>query len=179
MRPTKWTLLALGVAALALVGATAAVMVALTGSEGGSTSQSGPASPDLPDYHGDGRSLATEPTDKWNDEEKDRVTTIAREVMTAFARPSLSESRWWADLSPYLSAEAQDAYSGTDPAEVPVSRVTGDVDLVDLDSPLVAIAHVPTDAGLYAVTMARDPGTSHWLVQRITPPETNFGGDGG
>lgn len=91
--------------------------------------------------------------------------------MRLFARPGISARAWWADLKPLLSDQAQRDYYGVDPARVPVSKVTGDGRLVELDTALVAIVHVPTNAGLYAVTVSRSSQEPRWVVERITPPE--------
>lgn len=91
--------------------------------------------------------------------------------MRLFARPDVPAGTWWEDLEPYLSPAAQEAYYATDPANVPVTKVTGDVELVDASNELVAIAHLPTDHGLYAVTLSRSPERPAWAVERITPPE--------
>lgn len=91
--------------------------------------------------------------------------------MTLFARPGLSAEDWWADLEPLLSAKAQQDYLYVDPARVPVTAVTGKGRLVELGTELVAIVHVPTDAGLYAVTVSRSEEAPEWVADRITPPE--------
>lgn len=94
--------------------------------------------------------------------------------MTLFARRDVAAGRWWADLAPYLSAQAAQDYRYTDPASVPPTQLTGTGQLVDLDTSehLVTIAHLPTDAGLYAVTLSRSAEQPTWTVERITPPET-------
>lgn len=107
----------------------------------------------------------------WDEAAQEKVSTLAGEVMERFARPSLDRATWWADLEPYLSAQAQADYLGVDPANVPVRRITGPIELVPLKTHLVAIAHVPTDAGLYAVTLSRSEAAPQWAVERITPPE--------
>lgn len=91
--------------------------------------------------------------------------------MSLFARPDLGRQAWWADLEPLLSDQAARDYAGVDPANVPVRQVTGPGRLVPLETALVTIIHVPTDAGLYAVTLSRSPEHPQWRADRITPPE--------
>lgn len=91
--------------------------------------------------------------------------------MRLFARPELSPKAWWADLEPLLSASARQDYYGVDPSQVPVTEVFGPARLVPLGTKLLAIVHVPTDAGLYAVTFSRSKEEPRWAVERITPPE--------
>lgn len=47
------------------------------------------------------------------------------------------------------------AYEGTDPQNVPFSKVTGPATIVPSDAPseLLAISRIPTDAGWYRVEM--------------------------
>lgn len=91
--------------------------------------------------------------------------------MRLFARPRLDAKTWWSDLEPLMSPQAQQDYYGIDPALVPVTDITGPGALVKLDTRRVAIVHVPTDAGLYAITLSRSPEAPEWKVERIAPPE--------
>jgi len=80
--------------------------------------------------------------------------------MSAFARPSASVSadRWWAAVRPQLTASAAEDYSGTDPQQVPFTRVTGPSSIIPTDAPtsvLVAV-RIPTDAGAYRVELQTD-----------------------
>jgi hypothetical protein len=89
-------------------------------------------------------------------------------VMTAFAQPDQSADAWWAGLSPLLTPTAATAYSGTDPAEIPASTVTGPAWLGETPSSFLATVFVPTDAGNYVVMLVRDDGAAPWLAERIT-----------
>jgi hypothetical protein len=98
--------------------------------------------------------------------------------MRLFARPQLTRAAWWSDLEPLLSAQAAQDYAGVDPANVPVRQITGPGRLVPLETDRVAIVHVPTDHGLYAVTMSRSPEDPQWRAEHLTPPETDPHGPG-
>ncbi|GGO94016.1 hypothetical protein GCM10011584_34050 [Nocardioides phosphati] len=91
--------------------------------------------------------------------------------MKAFAKPKLDYDTWWDGLAPYLSASAQQAYSMTDPANVPASKVTGPSALAPSESDYLANVEVPTNVGTYTVLLSRLDGGSRWLVERLTPPE--------
>ena len=146
-------------------------MVAGCSNGGGSQSPQGDSSP-LPEYHGSDLPASTPPTAlRWDEADQRAAQDLALKVMRLFARPDVSASTWYSDLEPYLSPAAQEAYYATDPANVPVTTVTGAVQLVDASNELVAIAHLPTDNGLYAITMSRSPEQPTWAVERITPPE--------
>lgn len=81
----------------------------------------------------------------------------AESFMADFARPAttVSEQQWWAKVVPHLSEQAVTAYEGTDPQNVPFSKVTGPATIVPSDAPseLLAISRIPTDAGWYRVEM--------------------------
>jgi hypothetical protein len=90
-------------------------------------------------------------------------------VMTAFARPDENADTWWAAVSPLLTPAAETAYSGTDPAEIPASAITGTAWLGQSPSPFLATVFVPTDAGNYVVLLVREDAAAPWLAERITP----------
>jgi hypothetical protein len=92
----------------------------------------------------------------------------ATTVMTAFARPDQTADAWWTALSPLLTPAAATAYSGTDPAEIPASTVTGPAWLGESRSPFLATVFVPTDAGNYVVLLVREDAAAPWLAERIT-----------
>lgn len=111
-----------------------------------------------------------EPYPTWDAQAREQAVQAATAAMTAFARPQLDATRWWAELSPLLTPAAAVAYQGTDPAEVPARAVTAPGALVDDTSTYLAGVQVPTDAGPYLVLLSRDGAGAPWLVERLTPP---------
>ena len=101
-----------------------------------------------------------------------RAAAVARaaEIMTAFAQPTRPYEDWWADLVPLLSEQAQQDYSFVDPANIPVSALTGDPVLVDESSAFLARVEVPTDVGVYELLLSRTDATAPWVGESITPP---------
>ena len=91
--------------------------------------------------------------------------------MTAYARPDLSARAWWAGLRPYLSADAQAAYAGTDPRAITVTGVTGPARLTPASSPSLARVAIPTRNGSYLLLLTRTVHRRDWLVARIVAPE--------
>jgi hypothetical protein len=108
--------------------------------------------------------VTTEATDK---AARERGVT----VMRLFARRNVSAEKWLSDLRPYLTAQAAEDYSYTDPRNVPPTKVTGPGKVIGTDSEYLVYVHVPTDAGLYAVLMSRSETDHEWKAERITPPE--------
>lgn len=103
----------------------------------------------------------------------DRVAArrTAGEAMRAYARPGLSARAWWAGLRPYLSADAQLAYAGTDPSTIPVTGVSGGARLTPASGPALARVAVPTSTGTYLLLLTRSVHRRDWLVTRIVAPE--------
>jgi hypothetical protein len=95
---------------------------------------------------------------------------LAANAMAAFARPQVSAQQWWSDLSPLLSDAARLAYTGTDPANVPVRAVTGQAALLPSATGYLATAEVPTDAGTWTLLLTRPGQNAPWTVERFTPP---------
>lgn len=104
---------------------------------------------------------------------------LAVKAMKRFARPDMPAEDWWGELEPLLSAQARSDYLGVDPSLVPVRAITGKASLVDLDTNMLVIAHIPTDQGLYAVTVSRSPEDPAWRVESIVPPEQDPHPEGG
>ncbi|MEO7069592.1 MAG: hypothetical protein ABI131_03785 [Nostocoides sp.] len=91
--------------------------------------------------------------------------------MQAFARPDLSEAGWWARVSPLLTASAQQNMYGTDPARIPVTKLTGKATALPNAEKDARIVTVPTDIGDYTLFLLWDRPTSRWLVQTAQPPD--------
>lgn len=95
----------------------------------------------------------------------------ATTVMTTFAQPELSAEAWWNAMLPLLSQQGAYAHEGTDPALIPVSAVTGPGEILEGSTEVSLIVRIPTDAGLYNITMTRPDSSSPWLAERIRPAE--------
>lgn len=106
----------------------------------------------------------------WDAAARATALAVGSQVMEAFARPRLAEAAWWRGLRPLLTPAATVAYQGTDPANVPASRVTGRPLLAEVSSAYLARVAVPTDAGTYTVLLSRAADGAPWRAERITPP---------
>lgn len=94
----------------------------------------------------------------------------------AFARPPepIDAASWWQRLSPLLAARARQDYTGTDPAAVAYTALTGPPVLVPTDAPrdLLAVVVVPTDAGPWRVELERD--ADGWHTTRISAQDPQW-----
>ena len=132
-----------------------------------------PAPTDVPEQHDDGSTGTPMPGSTLTLDQASRDNAIERgeTVMSLFARREVEATQWQADLAPYLTPQAAQAYQYVDPANVPPTKITGPVTLTPASTPLVARVSVPTDAGVYLVIMARTDESPTWLADRIMPPE--------
>lgn len=90
-----------------------------------------------------------------------RYEQAAVDFLTAFARPAddLAAQAWWTNVSSRLTEEAAADYEGTDPRQVPFTRVTSAAIIMPSEAPaeLLTIARVETDGGVYLVEMQTGP----------------------
>lgn len=103
----------------------------------------------------------------------DEASVAAVEAMTAYVQHHDDEATWWAGLSPYLSPEAKFVIDGTDPAQIPATRITGDAIATPASASSVSVL-VPTDAGQYRFDMTTrgdDGAVGVWVVSGFTAPE--------
>lgn len=118
-----------------------------------------------------GQIIAPAPVATWSAADRAAAIEAANAAMTAFARPSLEQDTWWAELSPLLTPQARTDYAYVQASVVPASRVIGSGTITDDSSAMVVRVDVPTDVGVYTVVLTRQDGASPWLAARFTPPE--------
>jgi hypothetical protein len=86
---------------------------------------------------------------------------MAARFAAAWAQPTLSAARWWAQIAPLCSPAFAQALRTVDPGNVPASRVTGTPQLVS-GAATAAVYRVPTNGGQLSVTVTRIGAA--WLV---------------
>lgn len=86
----------------------------------------------------------------------------------AWARTTLSGPAWLAGLKPWATASLLSSLDGTDPRQVPATRVTGDAALVRTTATSATVS-VPTDGGRISVTLVRTGGT--WKANALAPDD--------
>lgn len=99
------------------------------------------------------------------------AVTAATMVLRAFAQPQLSADTWWAQMLPLLSQHGAVAYEGTDPQQIPVKQVTGTGTVLQGSTDVSLIVQLPTDVGLYNITLTRPGAGAPWLAERIRPAQ--------
>lgn len=108
---------------------------------------------------------ATSTPDEPVDRRPSHYEDVAVRFLEAFARPDtrVTAEEWWARVEPMLTEQGAADYAGTDPRNVPFTRVTGPAQLVPSGAPdeLLTVALVPTDAGTFRVEMSTGPDGVH------------------
>ena len=93
----------------------------------------------------------------------------AEAVVAAFGQPTLAYQDWINGLYPLMTQTGAAAYEDTDPQNVPVRQRTAGGTILDGSTEVALIVQVPTDAGLYNVSLSRSSAEAPWLADRIRP----------
>ena len=164
---------ALAVVALAVVlgltGCTAQPPPATPTGTSAATSTSAPAHTSEADGPTDEATVA--PIPEAGPDGQAAAISIAEKTVATFAQPTLDASTWMTNMYPLLTQRGARAYEGTDPAQIPVRHVTGPGRVVDGSTDVALIVHVPTDAGIYNVSLSRTDTTASWLAEQIRPAQ--------
>lgn len=118
-----------------------------------------------------GEVIQSEAPPVWDESSRAAAIAAAEAVISAFASTDLDYDSWWQQLAPTLEYETQLDYAYVDPANIPVSKVTGPGTIVDDSSTYVAYVDVPTDVGTYQVWVTRQSASAPWLGVKIIHPE--------
>lgn len=135
------------------------------------TPRTTPVAPGTLEYH-DGQPVEPPSNPSWDDVGREAAVDAAVRAVELFARPDEPYEQWWAELAPLMSTQAQVDYQYVDPLNVPARAVTGDGVLIDETSASIAGVEVPTDIGSYTVVLSRTDDGAPWLVERISPPQS-------
>lgn len=107
----------------------------------------------------------------WDEASKTAALETATEAMTLYARPTVTDKQWIQELGQLLTAQATADYQYVDPANIPVTRITGPGQLkIDENNGFGCHVVFPTDVGDYDVQLLRSAADKPWQVNRFTPP---------
>ncbi len=180
MRPASW---------VAITVALALLVAGCGGEEGGASDSTVTANPSsrssAPSAPADTAQLETAPMEQltggeqnpaeeaptWDAAAEEAAADRAVAFMRAFARPELPAEQWHAGIAGLMSPGGAELFAYVDPANVPASEVTGEVEVLDPSSGSLAEVHVATDAGTYLVTLTRINQADPWLVEYADPVE--------
>ncbi|MDR6623621.1 hypothetical protein [Sinomonas atrocyanea] len=107
----------------------------------------------------------------WDEPSKTAALETAAKAMALYARPTVADTAWIQELGQFLTPQAVADYQYTDPANIPVRKITGPGRL-EADERNGFGCHVvfPTDVGDYDVQLLRTAADKPWQVNRFTPP---------
>jgi hypothetical protein len=127
------------------------------------------------------RLVADDPAEK-NDKDKDSAATTveadqrdevvgaASAVLDTWSQPALGYDEWWAGIKPLLTPGGREAYSFTDPAQVPeLAEMTADHVVLN-PSGATATVWFETSDGRFGVDLSRKAATGTWLANRVVFP---------
>jgi hypothetical protein len=107
----------------------------------------------------------------WDEQSKTSALDTATKAMDLYARPTVADTVWIQDLGQLLTPQAAADYQYTDPADIPVRKITGPGRLkIDQANGFGCHVVFPTDAGDYDVQLLRAAAGKPWQVNRFTPP---------
>lgn len=91
--------------------------------------------------------------------------------MRTWARPDVPYKRWWADLKPLLSPEAEERYSYTDPQAIPPLKVLDGGTEASREDPYVDTVYFETSHGRFGVDVSRPRLDGEWIGESIIFPD--------
>lgn len=125
------------------------------------------------------RLVADDPADGGNNEsavtaveaeQRDEVVEAASAVLDTWSQPTLGYDEWWTSLKPLLTPGGREAYSYTDPAQVPeLAERTADHVVLN-PSGATATVWFETSDGRFGVDLSRKSATGTWLANRVVFP---------
>jgi len=103
-------------------------------------------------------------------DQRDEVVDAATAVLDSWSQPALGYDEWWTGLKPLLTPGGREAYSFTDPAQVPeLAEMTADHVVLN-PSGATATVWFETSDGAFGVDLSRKTATGAWLANRVVFP---------
>ncbi|WP_460714917.1 hypothetical protein [Nocardioides dilutus] len=103
-------------------------------------------------------------------EQRNEVVEAASAVLNRWSQPALGYDEWWSGLKPLLTPGGREAYSFTDPAQVPeLADLTADHVVLN-PSGATATVWFETSDGRFGVDLSRKAATGEWLANRVVFP---------
>lgn len=103
-------------------------------------------------------------------EQRLEVVEAASTVLDTWSQPALGYDEWWSGLKPLLTPGGREAYSFTDPRQVPeIADLTADHVVLN-PSGATATVWFETSDGRFGVDLSRKASTGKWLAHRVVFP---------
>jgi hypothetical protein len=88
--------------------------------------------------------------------------------VTAWTKTDRGDQAWMAGMKPWATDKLIASMTGTDPAQVPATKVTGDAALTKIRAGAATVS-VPTDGGRIAVQLLQQGET--WKANTLAPDD--------
>lgn len=122
---------------------------------------------DNPQYNGP----ANLPAPSWVPGDKEAALEAATAAMDAYIKPGTDHKIWFEGIRPRITDQFAIELGKFNPSYLTVSKMTGTATATtEKDNPFQVLISVPTDDGVYKVTMLRSTQTAFWLANSIIPP---------
>lgn len=162
-------------AAVAAVSAVLMLAACSSGTSAGDATATGAARPSPAGTVGQYRQVAPGAPEAssvaWDQASEDAALDVATKAMALYARPSVGDREWLADLKPLLAPAAAEDYAYVDPANIPISTFgAGDL-AVDESNGYAATARFGSPAGTYGVQLHRTGKDAPFKVVRFVVPD--------
>ena len=103
-------------------------------------------------------------------DQRDDVVEAASAVLNRWSQPALGYDEWWSGLKPLLTPGGREAYSFTDPTQLPeLADLTADHVVLN-PSGATATVWFETSDGRFGVDLSRKAATGEWRANRVVFP---------
>lgn len=111
------------------------------------------------------------PAPSWAPGDKDAAQQAALATMAEYIKPGTDHATWFNNIRPRITTQFAIELDKFDPTYLTVSKITGKATATtEANNPFQVIVSIPTDDGVYKVTMLRANQTAFWLTNSIVPP---------
>ncbi|MFC8503151.1 hypothetical protein ACFUC1_12380 [Pedococcus sp. NPDC057267] len=100
--------------------------------------------------------------------DKGSPVQVATAFVSAWATTTAGEQAWLTGMKPWATPKLANSMNGTDPAQVPATKVTGDARLTATKGRTATVS-VPTDGGRIAVGLVQVAGA--WKADTLAPDD--------
>lgn len=107
-----------------------------------------------------------EPVEEWSPKLAKEAKETASKLATAYARPELEQSAWYAGMQPFLSETAQERYREVSNINITSTAVEKVSEPQEDDSPALCTVSVTTDTATLTLLLSRSK--EEWQVEKIT-----------
>lgn len=103
----------------------------------------------------------------WDEDAEQLALSRATGFVKTYLRPDLDNLTWFPAISGFLSPFARDSYAWIDVDNIPAATITADASVTGEPTGTRVTVAVPTDAGIFTVTLVRGFEGDMWEVSHL------------